>query len=245
VNCFGTAEINMNSTAALHPEHGFLHKLSGFEYESLKKVFSTAASLYKFQTWPEFVDEHPLPAADKKELPFFQDGLKVWEIFVAFYTKYIDMYYKDDAAVRSDKHLVLYWEFGLVPQYKTCLPPLSKVALINQISHSVFYVTAWHEMVGSLMPYVSSPDGMFYGVRKTEPPHVRADLHHYVGTLALTSATGGRMPAFVADWSHMLLDPEAKKWQKEFMDALQAMSLTDASKYRDFTPTLWESSVSV
>lgn len=235
----------MNSTIALHPEFGFLHKLSGFEYAALNKVFSNAASAYKFQTWPEFVESHPLPAQDKKELPYFQDGLKVWEILIDYYTKYIDMYYPDDAAVSADKDLALYWEFGLVPQYKQGLPKLSKATLVKQIAHSSFYVTAWHEMVGGLMPYVSSPDGMFYGVRKTEPPQVRADVHHYVGTLALTSATGGRMPAFVADWTHLLLDDKAKKWQQEFMKALRAMKLTDPTKFRDFDPTLWESSVSV
>lgn len=245
VNCFGTAAINQNSTTALHPEFGFLHKLSGFEYSSLSDIFKVAGDMYKYQTWPEFVKDHPLPDGDKKELPYFQDGLKVWEIMTSFYGKYIDMYYKNDAEVLADKHLAKYWEFGLVPQYKNGLPPLSKAALVNQIAHSSFHVTAWHEMVGGLMPYVSSPDGMFYGVRKTEPPLVRADLHMYVGTLALTSATGGRMPSFVADWSHLLLDAQAKKWHQEFMDALKAMKLTDETKYRDFLPTLWESSVSV
>lgn len=245
INCYGTAEINMNSTTALHPECGFLHKLSGFEYESLSKIFQAAADMYKFQTWPDFARDHPLPSEDKDQLPFFQDGLKAWKIMETFYAKYVDMYYKDDDAVQADAHLVNYWQFGLVPQYQKGLPPLSKSALAKQLTHSSFFVTAWHEFVGGLMPYVSSPDGMFFGIPKTDPPQVRADRCHYVATLALTSATGGRMPHFVADWSHLLLDDKAKRWHREFMEALKAMQLTDKSKFCDFDPNVWECSVSV
>lgn len=244
VNCHGTAEINQNSTTALHPENGFLHKLSGFEYDSLSKIFQAGASMYKFQTWSEFMKDHPLPSEDKDQLPFFQDGLRAWSIMEKYYGKYVDMYYTDDAALQADEHLVKYWQFGLVPQYQQGLPALSKSALTKHLTHASFYTTAWHEFVGGLMPYVSSPDGMFYGVRKTDPPQVRADRHHYVGTLALTSATGGRMPAFVADWSH-LLDGKAKQWHREFMEALRTMPMANTSKFRDFDPNLWECSVSV
>jgi len=245
VNCFGTTEINLNSCVALHPENGFLHKLSGFEYESLSKIFQAGADMYKFQTWPEFVKEHQLSSEDKDRLPFFKDGLEAWKIMESFYVKYVDMYYEDDAAVEMDNDLAAYWKFGLVPQYQHGLPDLSKSSLAMHLCHSAFMVTAFHELVGGLMPYVSSPDGMFYGIRKTDPPLVRADRHHYVATLALTSATGGRMPAFVSDWSFLLLDDEAKKWHKEFMRALIAVPQTDPSKFCDFNPHLWESSVSV
>lgn len=245
VNCFGTAEININSTTALHPEYGFLHKLSGFEYASLSDVFKAGADMYKFQTWPDFVKDHPLSSEDKDKLPFFQDGLRVWKIMETFYSKYVDIYYEDDAAVQADAHLAEYWKFALVPQYTKGLPPLSKSSLAKQLAHSCFHVTAWHEFVGGLMPYVSSPDGMFYGVRMTDPPQLRASRNHYVATLALTSATGGRMPGFCADWSHLLLDANAFDWHADFKEALKAMPLTDDSKFSDFNPHLWESSVSV
>merc|ERR1712183_574412 len=48
VNTFGTAQINIQSTAALHPEYAFLHKLSPFEYSGLSNIFKSSAAAYKF-----------------------------------------------------------------------------------------------------------------------------------------------------------------------------------------------------
>ena len=61
--------------------------------------------------------------------------------------------YSDDAAVQADAELVSYWKFELVPQYSVGLPALSKHALVDQMTHSAFGVTAYHEMVGQVIAY--------------------------------------------------------------------------------------------
>lgn len=246
VNCYGTAQINYNSAIALYPENGFLHKLSPFQYSALKSVFYAASAAYKFQTWPDYVKSRNLPEALKNDLPFFKDGLAAWTVLHGFYSSYVDLYYKDDTAVQMDPALQKYWKFTLVPQYQQGLPPLSKGALVDQMTHTCFSVTAWHEFVGSLIPYVSSPTGMFYSVRATTPPQTHCDLNHYISTLCLTSSTGGRMPYFVSDWSH-LLEEKARPLQAKLLDELRDLSKkqTDPTKFRDFDPVNWECSVSV
>jgi len=247
VNCYGTAQINTNSTVALYPEHAFLHKLSPFKYTELQKIFYASADAYKFQTWPDYVASSPLDDGLKKQLPFFADGLRAWAVIKKFMVAYVDLYFESDAAVLEDTHLQEYWKFSLVPQYSQGLPALSKSSLADQMTHSAFMVTAWHEFVGGLMPYLSSPDGMFYSVRETEPPQVRADLHHYIGSFCLTSATGGRMPYYARDWGHLLLDDNARKLQASLVAELGEVSkqVMNSSKFRDFDPLLWECSVSV
>jgi len=36
------------------------------------------------------------------------------------------------------------------------------------------------------------------------------------------------------DWSHLLRDDKAKKWQREFIDALRTKQQTDSTKFCDF-----------
>jgi len=233
----------------LHPKFAFLHKLSPFEYEGgLNEVFKLSAEAYKFQTWPQYVETAPLDDEIKRNIPFFMDGLVVWSVMHKFFEAYFDLYYKKDDEVLADKDLHEYWKFALVPQYQQGLPTLSKRALVDQVTHSCFFVTAWHEIVGALVPYVTSPDGMFYSVRKTEPPQTRADAHHLMSTLCLTSATGARMPQYLQDWGHLLRDDEARKLQMQLLKDLEDVSrnkLMDRKSFNDFDPVKWECSVSV
>merc|ERR1712228_671903 len=97
-------------------------------------------------------------------------------------------------------------------------------ALVDQMTLSCFWVTAWHEHVGGIVPYTQLPDGAQFCVRKTVPPQECADLQSYIGSLCLSSATGPRNPMYMSDWKFLLPDNRAKVLHAMLMQDLEELS---------------------
>merc|ERR1712048_549672 len=88
-----------------------------------------------------------------------------------------------------------------VPYYTKGLPALSKSALADQLTHACFGVTAYHQIAGDVVQYVTTPQGMFFQIR---PAQTMADAEQFMNVLALTAFTGRSMPLLTEDWSHLL-----------------------------------------
>ena len=255
VNTFNTARINAGSAKMLHPQGALLHRLSPFTGDGLHKAFDHAASVYKFQTWPQKVAASDLPQSVKDELPIFVDGLQVWNVMHEFYSGYVGLYYADDAAVQADAELSEYWKFELSPQYSTGLPELTKAGLADQLTHAVFGVTAYHEIVGSVIGYSADPAGVGFSVR---PGLNMSDKQHLIGINSLAAQTGTPMPKFMECWDRMLdlgegsRHDEAKQLREQMVSQLQAVSAdikernkTRNHPYLELDPEQFECSVNL
>jgi len=231
---YNTFSINHNSALSLFPESGMLHRMSPFPYDQLQAIFAHAANTWRHQTWPQVYEETQLPDAFKAKLPIFEDGLPVWQALHDFVAAYVSLHYKDDAAVSGDSELQEYWKFSCVPQYAQGLPPLSRVALTNQITRGMFDVTAYHELVGDVVVYTTDPAGAALQVR---PGRDMADIQQFFQVNSLVAGTGTPMPMFVPsgepgdeDWlSHLDTGEIAKLPQvsaiyKTMMDRLKQVS---------------------
>lgn len=207
VNIFNTANVNEGSYQLLYPPNALLHRLSPFTDSGLMTAFGAGAAAWEYKTWPQVVADSDLPQAVKDALPIFVDGLAVWEAMHTFYSGFVDLYYEDDEAVQADGELVEYWKFELVPQYAAGgLPPLSKASLIDQMTHAVFAVTGYHEIVGQVVPYTTDPAGAALAVR---PGQSMADTQTLIAMNGLVASTGTPMPKFLDDWTPIL---DATAW---------------------------------
>ena len=100
---------------------------------------------------------------------------------------YVDFIYKEDEAIIEDGELKDFWECvdlrgNLGSPWRYGLPDLSRESLVNYLTHVAFYVTAWHEHVGTIVHYVLPPaKGMGLKIR---PAKEENDVQVHTGWLA-------------------------------------------------------------
>ncbi|CAK0892429.1 unnamed protein product [Prorocentrum cordatum] len=175
--------------------------MTPWEHDGLVGALEAGFSSFRYRTWPQAYDECDMPEDLKATMPMWEDGLAVWKMLREWHAAYIDLYYDTELHVLADPEIQQYWTFRTTPQYTRGLPPLSKEALIDQVTHSVFWACAFHEFVGGAVEYVTDPGGLFLQVR---PGQTMADMQHMVQAQSLTAATGSPMPKLSGDWSYLL-----------------------------------------
>lgn len=159
---YRTATINGASKDILLPHDALAGKLFALTKEEWLRSLNDFVHTHRFQTFEDFVSGEGLTAEVEEALPFVQDGRALVAVIRKYVSDYIDVFYADDAAVVDDSELQTYWaHYGpqpLWPSYR--LPPLSKTALVEQITQSIFAVTGVHEFVGAIVEYLQSPAGL-------------------------------------------------------------------------------------
>mmetsp|Transcript_76483 Transcript_76483/g.177487 ORF Transcript_76483/g.177487 Transcript_76483/m.177487 type:complete len:568 (-) Transcript_76483:275-1978(-) len=248
-NFFGTARVNAAAINTLSVEGCFFHRASSFEWEGgLRAALHTFADSHEFETFPQRVEKSSLPEAAKKELPYFVDGLDVWAALHDFYEAYVELYYPDDASVQADDALVDYWQFRSTPMYSNKLPPLSKSALVEQLTHTCFYVSAQHQITGDVVQYLTTPIGMFWQSREGQ---TSADAEEFTIVMTLMATTGREMPRLMEDWSHLIDAKANEPWQKlqsdlaKVSEAVKERNLTRPIPFTEMDPQHFECSVSI
>jgi len=191
---YNTTTVNHASSLTLYPNGAMLTRLSPFPYEELQKAFVLGAESWKFQSLPEEYATVDLPEDIKSKLPFWQDGLEVYEAMRKFVEGYVDVYYPTDESLRACPELTKYWQFEHVQQYARQMPAISKEALVKQIARGMFDVTAYHEYVGYVVTYTTDPAG---AVPQVRPGRNMTDIQEMLGVNGLVAGTGIPMPMFV------------------------------------------------
>ena len=173
------AAINYLSGWTLMDEDRLLHRASAFVYDSytddngvkkpadgLRSAFEDCIANFKYETFAESMDAKQMPSP----LPLDEDGRLVWKNFLDFFASYVEVFYPEDGAkVEDDDELKAYWESlerastmhtvdGRHNGYG--LPALSKETLIEQLTHTAFWVTGIHEVSGSVVEMFESPRAM-------------------------------------------------------------------------------------
>jgi hypothetical protein len=175
------AAINYLSGWTLMSEDMLLHRASAFVYDSytddndvkkpadgLRSAFEDCIANFKYETFAESMDAKQMPSP----LPLDKDGRLVWQNFLDFFAAYVEVFYPEDGAkVEDDPELNAYWaslerastmnkDSGQYNGYG--LPALSKKTLIEQLTHTAFWVTGIHEVSGSVVEMFESPRAMQY-----------------------------------------------------------------------------------
>jgi hypothetical protein len=219
INTFGTCKVNQEALLTLQPRHALLHHACALEYAGgLAEVFVIAAKDFRYRTLPQEFEEQDLPDEVKKELPVYMDGLLYWRSLNTFYKGYVDLFYPNDAALLADEAMQIYWKFECVPQIQAGgLPPLSKVALVDQLTYSTFMVSFFHQMVGDVIRYLGRPDGMCWHIREGED---MADAKALLLTMNIAAKTLRDMPEIIGDawyfgnWQRHLFEMRLTPFQR-------------------------------
>jgi hypothetical protein len=116
-------------------------------------------------------------------MPLIQDGLEYWFIVHKFVESYVSIWYTDDESIKHDNQLKTYWShFYPTPlwiDYK--VPELTKENLIEQLTHSIFYVTAGNEFVSNISEYLKNPTLGFKIIPNRSEIDVSSHFHSNLG----------------------------------------------------------------
>lgn len=225
---FGTAAINHASTLALAPFEGIAGRTFAFTNESWIEMINDQISLVKFESIKEKFDNSALSEDFKINMPFYSDGLELWEINKKYVSNFIDIYYPDENHIEYDYELKEYWN-GLKKYFTTKIydiGTLNKNNLINHLTYSIFMVTAGHSFYGSVCEYLLTPDALMPKVlipkvsivntlknsdNKIYENITRADTQTYIQALCIISMTSTPMPKLINDWEFLFDNTVVKK----------------------------------
>ena len=77
----------------------------------------------------------------------------------SYFTSYVSFFYPEEKHVAIDEELAAFWECvdlwgGKGTPWRYGLPALCKASLVDYLTHLAFQVTAWHELVGTIIQYL-------------------------------------------------------------------------------------------
>jgi len=254
---FRSPSVNLASVKSLMPEDLYVHRTAGFSYDGLTHAMEDCAKSWKFQTFPEFIEEKCLGAVEN-DLSLIQDGMDYWNVLREFTKAYLSIYYENDEDVMNDQEICEFWRMldsmpqgppaqrdqGVAPGFGYKLPNLAggKGALENLtdcLCHIMFWVTANHEILGSVIEYFTTPMGLTTKIYDESycdsdcegtigaDGQVMADVQTFLQSLSVISLTGYRQPPLICNWARMMhIQPkDEKKWDQLTLDVQQVSKL--------------------
>lgn len=201
---YRTTSINWGSKDVLMPLGSLAHRGFGLSATGWVDCFVTMFKEWKYQTFPQFMENKGLAEEDLKSLPLYIDGIDCWNTYRKYVSAYVDLFYADDNAIGKDEDIVEYWDHYQNRQLNLPygLPELSKQNLIDQLTHSIWWVSAGHELVGSITEYITDPTGFITKIFIGNPNNI-ADVQSYAQCNIVMALTGQKQPPLLSDWSHV------------------------------------------
>ena len=159
--------------------------------------------------------------------PPARDGLAVWHAMERYAKDFLSKFFASDEALLADAEVLAFWahfEGQLTTGWQ--LPPLTGMeVLCTLLADLMFWVTAGHELVGSVVEYVSTPYGCITKLLKpgNGGDGVLPDAQTYAQGLAVIMLTGTKMPPLMSNWAHLFEAAGCKGWgvdkQQHALDA--------------------------
>ncbi|KDO25280.1 hypothetical protein SPRG_09110 [Saprolegnia parasitica CBS 223.65] len=242
---FRSIAINYGAGRALFWPKGMLQRAYALTDKGMKQTWDIGLANFKYETFPEQIARQNI---DTATLPFHEDGMDYWHICRSFVSNYVDLYFKSEDALQSDTDVHAFWTF-----LSTKLPvPMRTLTLENLkdfVAHFIFLVSSMHNHLGTIAEYVSDP-------AFCPSAWVEGELAGRPGTgvrLALImTATGFAQPAITEDFSHIMLDDDAKAVCQAFTAAVTAQiavvdarNATRVQPFQSFNPKTMEMAVSM
>ncbi|KAF0711639.1 Aste57867_5162 [Aphanomyces stellatus] len=181
-------------------------------------------------------------------MPFHNDGLDFWDTTRSFVSNYVDLYYECDEAVTHDASLVQFWVY-LDAKFPNRLPQLTLDNLKDAIAQSILWMTAMHNHLGGIAEYMSDPA---FAPSAWVEGELAARPGNAIRVAIIMAATGFSQPSILDDFSHVMLDDDAKAICHTFTDDLKELARKIKRRNRDraqafqgFNPTLMDISVGI
>ena len=241
---FNTAAINWGAKQILLPVDQLAHRTWGFTEESWGELFKDIFNEWSYKPLDTQFNEINLDC--KSDLPLYTDGISLWNVMRNYVENYLleEISLSKDVVIQDDE-IIDFWNHFNV-DFKYGLGELTFDNLVDHITNSIWWCTAGHEMVGSIVEYLVHPDGLMPKVCKDK---TIADAQTFTQALIVISLTGLRQPALMNDWEHLFTD--VKYTQQFQMDLLELSKQIDKLNetrlvpYNVMNPKVLESSVSI
>ncbi|OQR84833.1 hypothetical protein ACHHYP_12775 [Achlya hypogyna] len=242
---FRSAAINFSAGRALFAPKGMLQRTVALTTAGMKQAWDYGLASFAYEPFPAMIARQNI---DTVSLPFHEDGMDYWCIVEQFVDAYIALYFHTDVDVTGDDAIVGFWA-ALNATMPYDLPALSLAALKEFITYFVFTVSSMHNHIGAIAEYVSDP-------AFCPAAWVEGELAGRPGTairLALLMiVTGFDQPQITEDFSHVMLDDDAKAVARSFTRAVtEQIAVVDARNqkrvqpFQSFNPSTMEMAVGI
>lgn len=257
---FRTNKINNFAFLTLIPENSILHRSTGFEYDSMLAVFDNAFT--KSNCWEPFASRNMrqelLDMSSDGKLPYHSEGVEYYNIVETFVREWLQA--AGDAA--SDSFAIDFYneirKSTDQQQYK--IPEYNGIdSMVNLLAQGIFTVTAYHEIIGTVIDYTNDPAFVSFRVREDDENEVAAtegDVQEFITKLQVTAGTGLKVPMLMKPFKGYFGRRGAPRWERkrwaDFQKDLRKLSkkIQKSDRKKDvqflfFDPKRFESSVSV
>ena len=99
-------------------------------------------------------------------------------------------------------------------------------AMVNLLSSFIFTVTAYHELLGTIVDYVLLPSTNGFRLTKKDPSKI--DLQSFLNTSIIGASTSLRMPSLMNKFSNFFGKGGAPEWEihvwQHFQDRIKNQS---------------------
>ncbi|OQS03667.1 hypothetical protein THRCLA_04011, partial [Thraustotheca clavata] len=243
---FRSVAINYGASYGLFMPRGFLQRSCALSDKGMQQTWEIGQANFRFEPFPELKARQNI---DTITLPFHEDGMDYWNMVRNFVSDYIDLYFKSEEELNEDADIKDFWAYLKITLPNNMIRDLSLDNLKDLVAHAIFHVSAIHNQVGTIAEYTSDP-------AFCPTAWVEGELAGRPGTSVrqglLLSLAGSAQPSIKEDFSHVMLDDEAKAVCKKFTAEVNAFppvvkerNTRRKQAYQTFNPDTMEMAVSI
>jgi hypothetical protein len=237
------------------PKLGIVNRSTAFTFDSLLKVFESSYKACNiFQPFTEQAIGPDLKKmSDEGKFPMYADGVAYFNVVREFVREWMETAgdsVNDDHANNFFRQLK---EASKTQAYEIPICETDEER-INVLSQLIFVVTAYHELVGTVIDYAQLPS--FMGLRALRDGSTTTDLQAYLNALGLAAFTALRMPDLMSSFPNFFGKDGAPEWEvtvwSNFQTKLKIRSeqVEEANKtrkypFKTFDPVQLECSISL
>ena len=158
---YRTAFINNKSQHVLAPIKCLAWRGFAFTEESWVQYFEAECDAFPYEPFPKRMAAAGLPDTVLATLPLYVDGMRTWTCIERYVRSFLGAFFpSEEALAGNDEAKAFYAYFETVKGVGWGLPALSLATLVELLSHLIFTVTVTHEVVGSVVEYLTSPSSL-------------------------------------------------------------------------------------
>jgi len=198
---FRTNKVNDGAFSSLVPVNSLLHRGSAFEYESLRKIFCHCIeNSNAFQPFPKRnMRPELLEMSNEGKFPYHSEAVEYYEIM----EKFVKAWLKEAGDAASDDYAKTFYDEmrNSTKDQKYTIPPYSPENMVDLLTQCFFQVTAYHEIVGTVIDYNNNPT--FGGFRLSDGNNTKgADVQSFLIASIITATTGIKVPMLMKGYSN-------------------------------------------
>jgi len=213
---FRTVYINYGIKKALLSQNMLIERTFGMPYAVIEEAAHDVHTLYQFKALHERIDESMKDVPDDV-FPIQNDAKAMYDIMEYLVSGYIDIYYEDEDAFCSDPFIQKFYA-KLTEKLKITdsEKQLTKSSFVHVLSGLIVSVTAYHELVGSVMDVVSQNiNWIDTKIYKNKFDKLQQSKNDVALTSIVVMLTGLRQPGLVNDFTHVLIKDDKLDKLKE------------------------------